>query len=98
MLDRLITAMNRLNHNATILIIFLLGASMATVAYVLIAKLPGVPNGIQLGFGGLGAVIIGGAMMAFRGGSDSSESETDGDGKLTTKQASVSGDPTPPAA
>lgn len=97
MLDRLITAVNRLNHGATILILFLMGVLTAVAGYLLVAFFPHVDHDIEKGMAGLGGIIIAGAMMAFRSGSDSSESETDSNGKLTTKQATISGDPTPPA-
>jgi hypothetical protein len=96
MLDRLITSINRLNHGATILLLFVLGVFSACVGYLLVAFFPHVDHDIEKGMAALGGIIVTGAMMAFRSGSDSSESETDGDGKLTTKQASVSGDPAPP--
>lgn len=97
MFDRFVTALNKLNHNASIMILFMMGIFVAVLAYVLVAKLPGAPVGVQLAFAGLGGVIIGGAMMGFRGSSDSSATDTARDGSQVTKQASVSGDPTPPA-
>lgn len=97
MIDRIITAVNRLNHGATILLLFGMGIGTAVVGYLLVALFPHVDHDIEKGMAALGGVIVSGAMMAFRSGSDKSESETDGDGKTITKQASVSGDPAPPA-
>lgn len=96
MFDRIITSLNKLNHNLTILIIFGLGSCMAVAGFVLVALFPHVDHDIAKGMAGLGGIIVGGAMMAFRGGSDSSEFTQNGDGTATTKQAVVSGDPPPP--
>jgi hypothetical protein len=97
MLDKLITAINRLNHGATILLLFAMGVLTAIVGYLLVAWFPHVDHDIEKGMAALGGIIVAGAMMAFRSGSDSSETNVDEDGKTRTKQASVSGDPAPPA-
>lgn len=97
MLDKLITAINRLNHGATILILFAMGISTAIIGYLLVAAFPHVDHDIEKGMAALGGIIVAGAMMAFRSGSDKSESETDEQGKTVTKQSTASGDPAPPA-
>jgi hypothetical protein len=94
--DRIISAFNQINHNATVFLLFMLGVFSAFVGFVLIARFPAVDHDIAKGLAGLGAMIVGGAMMAFRGGADSSSSIQRPDGSTTTRAASVSGDPTTP--
>lgn len=97
MLDKIVTALNRLNHGSMTLLLFLLGVGTAITGFIVISVFPGAEHDMKLGLAGLGAVIVGGAMMSFRSGTDSSQSEVDSDGTVKTKQSTASGDPTPPA-
>lgn len=94
MIDRLITALNKMSNNVMVLTLFVLGVLTAIAGFVLVAKFPGVDRDIAKGLAGLGAVIVGGAMMGFRGGTSESKSVQNPDGTSTTKQAT--GDPEPP--
>jgi hypothetical protein len=96
MLDKLITALNKINHNLMVMFLFILGSGLAIVSFLVIAHYPNADHDIEKGLAGLGGIIVAGAMMAFRGSSDASRSTQESDGSTKTEQASVSGDPAPP--
>jgi hypothetical protein len=96
MLDKLITALNKINHNLVVLFLFMLGCAMALVSYMVIVLFPNADHDIAKGLALIGGGIVTGAMMAFRGSSDASRSTQESDGSTKTEQASVSGDPAPP--
>lgn len=90
MLDRLICALNKINHNLMVFFLFMLGVCTAFIGFLLIAAFPHVDHDIMKGLAALGALIIGSAMTAFRSSSDSSKGEA---GASSTKP--VASDPPP---
>lgn len=97
-IDRFVMALNKINNNVMVMFIFALGVASAGLAFLMIAHHPDVDHDISKGFAGLGLVLVSGAMMAFRGTSDSSKSQTNADGTVSTSQSNQSPPPAPPPA
>jgi uncharacterized membrane protein len=96
MLDKLITALNKINHNLMVMFLFILGCVMALISFAFIVHYPNADHDIAKGLAAIGGGIIIAATTAFRGSSDASRSTQESDGSTKTEQASVSGDPAPP--